>query len=134
MNKLTIFSWFGFPIPMEDKDFWIALDQLVEESEIIIDRSKGNRHPRYHNLSYEVDYGYLKGTSSMDGHGIDLWRGTKENPMLDAIICTVDLRKKDSEIKLLLGCTAAEKEFIYRFHNQDQYLNGILIERDPNSL
>lgn len=91
-----------------NKDFWEALDRLVEESEIIIDRPKGSRHPKYRNLSYQVDYGYLKGTSSMDGGGIYLWKGTKENPVIDAIICTVDLWKKDSEIKLLLGCTADE--------------------------
>lgn len=77
-----------------NQDFWKALDRLVEESEIIIDRPKGSRHPKYHNLRYEVDYGYLKGTSSMDGHGIDLWRGTKENPMLDAIICTSTYLKR----------------------------------------
>lgn len=117
-----------------NQDFWKALDRLVEGSEIIIDRPKGSRHSRYHNLRYEVDYGYLKGTSSMDGHGIDLWKGTEENPMLDAIICTVDLCKKDSEIKLLYGCTAAEKELIYRFYNQGQYMKGILMERAPNSL
>lgn len=70
----------------------------------------------------------------MDGGGIDLWKGIKENPVIDVIICTVDLRKRDSEIKLLLGCTEGEKEIIYRFHNQDQYLKGILIDRDPNSL
>lgn len=70
----------------------------------------------------------------MDGGGIDLWKGTKENPVIDAIICTIDLRKKDSEIKLLLGCAEEEKEIIYRFHNQAQYLKGILIDRDPDSL
>lgn len=70
----------------------------------------------------------------MDGGGIDLWKGTKENPEIDAIICTVDLHKKDSEIKLLLGCAEEEKEIIYRFHNQDQYPKGILIERDPDTL
>ena len=39
----------------------------------------------------------------MDGGGIDVWKGTAGN-IIDAIICTVDLIKKDSEIKILFGC------------------------------
>lgn len=32
---------------------------------------------------------------------------------IDAIMCTVDLTKKNSEIKILIGCTKEEKEKIY---------------------
>ena len=52
--------------------FWRMLDDLVKEHEIVIDRPKGSRHPRYPQIVYRLDYGYLKGTSSMDGGGIDL--------------------------------------------------------------
>lgn len=126
MNQLTIFSWFGFSIPMEER---FKLIKSAGFDGVLLWWSD-----EYAAVDGDKHYGYLKGTFSMDGLGIDLWRGTKEKPMLDAIICTVDLYKKDSEIKLLLGCTTAEKEIIYRFHNQDQYMKGILIERDPNSL
>lgn len=112
-----------------DRDFWQAIDKLVAESELVIDRLKGSRHPRYPDTTYQVDYGYLKATKSMDGGGIDVWRGTRKNPEVDAIICTVDLFKKDSEIKLLFGCTDEEKNIIYRFHNESEYMKGILIER-----
>lgn len=61
---------------------------------------------------YEVDYGYLKGTASMDGSGIDVWKGTDTMQEIDAVICTVDLLKRDSEIKILIGCTEAEEEKI----------------------
>lgn len=37
--------------------------------------------------------------------------------------------KKDSEIKLLIGCTKAERESIYRFHNASQYMKGVMILR-----
>lgn len=112
-----------------DKKFWKALDRLVAESELVIDRPKGAQHPKYPEVIYEVDYGYLKGTSSMDGAGIDVWRGTNEAAKVDAVLLIVDLLKKDSEIKLLLGCTDEEKEVIYRFHNESQYMKGILINR-----
>ena len=110
-------------------DFWIALDKLVENSEIVIDRAKGSSHPRFSQIIYKVDYGYLKNTSSMDGSGIDVWVGTMKDKKINAIICIVDLIKKDSEIKILIGCTEEEQEVIYRFHNESEFMKGILIKR-----
>lgn len=112
-----------------DYEFWNALDKMVSDSEIMIDRPKGTRHPRYPELLYEVDYGYLKDTSSMDGGGIDVWRGTDRDQKIDAIICTVDLLKRDSEIKILIGCTKEEKDKIYRLHNESELMKGIMIVR-----
>ena len=101
----------------------------MNESEIIIDRPKGSVHPRYSDFIYNVDYGYLKNTSSMDGSGIDVWVGTEKNKKVDAIICTVDLLKRDSEIKILIGCTNKEKDIICKLHNQSSYMKGILVSR-----
>ena len=112
-----------------EKDFWEALDVLVAGSEIIVDRSKGSTHPRFPSLIYPLDYGYLKGTTAMDGGGIDIWRGSLIQPTVDAIICTVDLMKKDSEIKVLLGCTLEEMKIAYEFHNQGSVMKGMLIKR-----
>ena len=50
-----------------NEDFWNALDELVNTSEIVIDRPKGSAHPRFPDFIYRVDYGYLRDTSSMDG-------------------------------------------------------------------
>lgn len=109
--------------------FWDALDRLVQLSEIIIDRPKGTVHPKYPDFFYEVDYGYLLNTKSMDGGGIDVWKGTNNNQKIDAIMCIIDLIKKDSEIKILLGCTEEEKEKIYEMHNKSVNMKGILIRR-----
>ncbi len=111
-------------------DFWSAMDRLIAQSQIRIDRPKDSAHPKYPHCIYPVDYGYLAGTSGMDGDGIDLWRGSAEANALDAIIVTVDLLKRDSEIKLLLGCTEAEKQRILAFHNDSEFMKGILISRD----
>lgn len=110
-------------------EYWQAIDLLVSESEVVIDRPKGSRHPRYADIIYQVDYGYLKGTASMDEDGIDVWIGTKENPTVDAVMCIIDLVKRDSEIKLLYGCTEEEKAIIYSFHNKSVFMKGLLIER-----
>jgi inorganic pyrophosphatase len=45
-------------------EFWSAIDVLVSESNILIDRPKGSRHPKHENFIYPVDYGYLENTSS----------------------------------------------------------------------
>ena len=111
-----------------NEDFWKALDELVSNSEIVIDRPRGSAHPRFPNFIYKVDYGYLKDTASMDGGGIDVWVGSGEKK-IDAIMCIVDLRKKDSEIKILVGCTEGEKLEVYKTHNETQYMKGVLIRR-----
>lgn len=112
-----------------NNDFWKAVDKLVEKSNIVIDRPKGISHPKFPDFIYKVDYGYLENTSSMDGAGIDVWVGTRDDKIIDAIMCIVDLMKKDSEIKILIGCTEEEKEIIYNTHNETQYMKGVLIRR-----
>lgn len=112
-----------------NSEFWKALDELVSQSKIIIDRPKGTAHPRFPDFIYQVDYGYLENTSSMDGAGIDVWVGTKEDKKVEAVMCIVDLMKRDSEIKILLGCTEEEQEIVYKTHNETEYMKGILIGR-----
>ena len=111
-----------------NEDFWKALDELVNSSEIVIDRPRGSAHPRFPNFIYKVDYGYLKDTASMDGAGIDVWVGSGVKK-IDAIMCIVDLMKRDSEIKILVGCTEEEKLEVYKTHNETQYMKGVLIRR-----
>lgn len=111
-----------------NEDFWKALDELVSNSEIVIDRPRGSAHPRFPNFIYKVDYGYLKDTASMDGGGIGVWVGSGEKK-IDAIMCIVDLRKKDAEIKILVGCTEEEKLEVHKTHNETQYMKGVLIRR-----
>ncbi|MDC7290666.1 inorganic pyrophosphatase [Blautia schinkii] len=113
-----------------NNDFWAAIDKLVDTSKIVIDRPKGTVHPKFPDFVYKIDYGYLEDTSSMDSGGIDVWVGTDEKRSVDAIMCIVDLMKRDSEIKILIGCTEQEKEIIYQTHNETESMKGILIRRD----
>jgi len=116
--------------PLDDKPgFWLHLDRLVAESRIVIDRPKGSAHPRYPGVIYPVDYGYLDGTTAADGGGIDVWVGSTGATQPDAIICTVDLLKRDAEIKLLIGCTEAEQQTILAFHNGES-MRALLVRRN----
>ena len=101
----------------------------MEQSEIIIDRPKGSVHPVHPDFIYQVDYGFLRNTSSMDREGIDISAGSDPTAGIDAILCTVDLLKRDSEIKILLDCTEEEKMLIYKAHNDTSCMKGILIRR-----
>lgn len=112
----------------KNSEFWESIDKLVRSSQIVIDRPKGTAHPKYPSFIYRLDYGYLKNTSSMDGSGIDIWVGSNGGG-IDAIMCIVDLMKKDSEIKILIGCTEEEKKIVYETHNETEYMKGILIRR-----
>jgi len=114
----------------EDVYFWHNLDKLVAESTIIIDRPKGSPHPRFPSFIYPLNYGYLEDTTAMDGGGIDVWQGSCPAQKLDAIMCIVDLKKRDSEIKLLIGCAEDEKAQVYKVHNETEFMKGILIRRD----
>lgn len=118
-----------------NSDFWRALDKMISECEIVIDRPKDSHHPKYHDMIYPLDYGYLRNTSSMDGQGIDVWRGSMPESKLNAIMVIVDLWKRDSEIKLLIGVTDDEAKTIYEFHNNNgDAMQGILIPREESRM
>jgi inorganic pyrophosphatase len=110
-------------------DYWSKLDELIKSSKIVIDKPKGKAHPRYPDLIFPLDYGYLEGTVGGDGQGIDVWLGTAKHRRLTAIAATVDMKKKDAEIKLVIGCTPEEIVIIKKCHN-NQYMSGIIITRD----
>lgn len=113
-----------------DNEFWNVLDWLVSDKHIVIDRARGSAHPRYPDLIYPLDYGYLDGTRALDGGGIDLWRGSLEEPRVTGVIVTADRLKGDVEIKLLLGCTPAEQHSALAVHNR-QSQAGLLVTRRP---
>ena len=109
--------------------FWQRLDALLQRCEIVVDRPKGSHHPRFHEIVYMLDYGYLAGTSSNDGEGIDVWLGSDSARQLDAVICTVDLDKGDAEMKLMVGCTEAEKQHIEKFYNEWPDMGAQIVRR-----
>ena len=113
-----------------DNEFWESLNKLVKENDIVIDRPKGTKHPKYDHIVYELDYGYISDTTTTDGKEIDVFKGSLHNTNVSTILCTIDLLKKDIEIKVLIGCTIPEKEKVYNFLNNSEYMKAIIIEKD----
>ena len=65
----------------------------------------------------------------MNGQGIDVFIGSDNDKKLDAIVCVIDMLKKDSEIKILLGCAESEKVKIYNFLNYSENMKAIMVKR-----
>src|SRR5512145_2712187 len=80
---------------MTNARFWAKVDSLVEGASIVVDRPKGSIHPRLPTLIYPLDYGFLSGTTSGDGHGVDVWSGSLKRRRVTGVICSVDLGKRD---------------------------------------
>jgi inorganic pyrophosphatase len=112
-----------------NRDVWSRLDELLASSELVIDRPKETRHPRYPEVVFPLDYGYLENTTGGDGDGIDVWVGTAGHRRLTAIAATVDMKKRDAEIKLIIGCTDSEVAVIEAFYS-GPYMSAIVIKRD----
>ncbi|MEH1793146.1 hypothetical protein [Nostoc sp.] len=110
-------------------DFWFKLDRLVAASNLKIERPKGTSHPRYPSFVYQLDYGYLQDTQSGDGNNIDVWIGSLLNQTVTAVICSIDLEKRDTEIKILLGCTSEERQAILDIHNTGSQSAILLVRK-----
>jgi len=110
--------------------FWDHLDQLVAGTRVTIDRPRHTAHPDYTDMMYPVDYGYLAGTVSSDGAGIDVFLGTSGKRNVRGIICTVDLVKRDTEMKVLLGCSEQEMMDIVDFLNDSEGMHCYIIRRE----
>lgn len=118
--------------PLPPIKFWAAAEQLVATSEIVIDRPKGSKHPRHPEAIYPVAYGYLRGTTGGDGEGIDVWVGSLKPKSITGVVCTFDLRKRDAELKLLLGCTRREEQHVLSFLNMGD-MAAILVTKDGDT-
>lgn len=114
-----------------DAKFWWLVDQMIIRHELVIDRPQHSAHPRYPDKLYPLDYGYLQGTTSGDGQGIDVWIGSENNQCVTGIICTVDLLKNDMEIKILLDCNAKDIQAIIMFADAGSIAMQV-IEREEN--
>lgn len=116
-------------------DFWQALDALLPQSQLVIDRPRGFRHPRFTDFVYPLDYGYLDGTLSADGEGLDVWLGVaaEGKSLVDCCVCgviaSVDLDKRDAELKLLLNCSEEEMRAIEQIYNRIECVRGLLVTR-----
>jgi inorganic pyrophosphatase len=113
--------------PTAGARFWHTLAELAASAEVVVDRPRNSRHPKFETFVYPLDYGYLEGTSGGDGAGVDVWLGADGRELVGAFM-TVDPYKRDVEVKLLLGCSDLDIEYIRAFY-ADQPQQAVLVRR-----
>ena len=113
---------------MLDWHLWAA---LIRRNGYTIERPRQSRHPRFPEIVYPIDYGYVHGTVGHDGDEVDLFVGTAPTGLVAAML-TDDHRRGDREWKLLYDCSPEEVYLVNGFINYDRRLmEGILLMRRP---
>ena len=67
--------------------------------------------------------------STTESDAIHVYRGTKKPAMVQAVAVSVDILKRDMDVKVLYGCTEEEELEILRFLNQTDYQKCFLVHR-----
>lgn len=110
---------------------WVEWETQVRYGGITIDRPRLSRHPRYPEIIYPLDYGYVNGTLSTDGEELDIFVGTAATGLV-GVEHTRDFRRGDEEPKLLFNCSPVEVYLVHGFLNFDRRLmEGTLTLREP---
>jgi len=99
-------------------DIWKVLQNRIDQNGIRIDRPKGSSHPRFPNLVYPLDYGFIPATTASDGGGVDVFVGTLGEHKITGLLATFDPGKGDAEIKVLYDCTPDETRCVMGWLNQ----------------
>jgi inorganic pyrophosphatase len=93
---------------------WAAAEADVLARGIVLERRRGTAHPRFAEIVYPLDYGYVADTVGEDGEPVDVFVGSGP-PRLVGAYRTVDRRRGDTELKLLWGLTADEVYLVHGF-------------------
>jgi inorganic pyrophosphatase len=114
---------------------WEAWEGVIAARGVEIDRPRAKPHPRFPEVVYPLDYGYVPGTLSSDGEAIDVFVGTAPRLAgcdLVGAILTRDHRQGKREWKLLWRCTPPEIYCAHGFLSFDRRLiDGTLALRFP---
>ncbi len=109
--------------------FWQKLDTLYFSSKLNIAFEKGHTHPKYKNLIYPVQYGYLLDLVDDKDLRIAVFKGSSNTGKIESLIIAADILKKDLEPKLIVGCTEEEVTNVLLFLNQTDLQKTILVKR-----
>lgn len=97
-----------------------------------IDRPKGSRHPRYSDMIYPINYGYVEGVISDDGQEQDVYVLGTDEPIetFEGRVIAIYHRFNDAEDKWIVsfsGSDYSNKEILQAIHFQEQYFEGELV-------
>ena len=95
---------------------------------VIIDRPLGSRHPKFPDMIYPVNYGYIDGIIAGDGEEQDVYILGVDVPLkfFEGEVIAVIHRKNDVEDKWVVaecGRRFSKEEILFATHFQEQYFN-----------
>jgi inorganic pyrophosphatase len=104
---------------------------------VMVDRPLGSRHPRDPGMVYPVNYGYLPGTVSGDGHPIDAYLIGVGEPVewAEGIVVALVLRADDVEDKLVVateGRSYSVEQIAEQVRFQEQYFDSRIVTTRTN--
>ena len=114
-----------------NRDITAILGQTVH---VLIDRPLGSVHPRYPNLVYEVNYGYVPGILGGDGEEQDAYILGIDEPLaeFDGVIIAVLERLNDNESKWIVASANtvwSDEDILQKIHFQEKYFSTRLLRK-----
>lgn len=97
-----------------------------------IDRPAGSRHPRYPDMIYPINYGFVDGMFAPDGAEQDVYVLGTDDPLnrFEGKVIAVYHRFHDVEDKWIVsldGTDYPDEEILRKIRFQEQYFDGELI-------
>ncbi|MCR5381907.1 MAG: inorganic pyrophosphatase [Lentisphaeria bacterium] len=110
---------------VEESDISIKIGSQVT---VTIDRPLGSTHPKYPNLQYPVNYGYVKGVMAADGEDQDAYVIGVEEPVKEytGILIAIIHRLDDVEDKWVVapvGMSYTKEEILKQLAFQEKYFH-----------
>ena len=101
-------------------------DMIGKNVKVIVDRPLGSYHPKYKELYYPVNYGYVPGVIGGDGEEQDAYVLGVNTPLesFEGIVIAVIHRLNDVEDKWVVapkGITFTKEEILQAVDFQEQY-------------
>lgn len=99
---------------------------------MIIDRPLGSRHPKYPDLIYAVNYGYVPGTKAADGEEIDAYVLGEDKSLKNFAgqAIAIVVRLDDNEGKLVvaaLGHRFTAEQIAKQINFQEKYFQSKIV-------
>ena len=99
---------------------------------VTVDRPLGSHHPKYKDMYYPINYGYIEGVIALDGEGQDAYILGVDKPIerFTGKIIAIVHRYDDIEEKWVVcpeGVSFSEEEIFEQICFQEQYYQSEII-------
>ena len=103
-------------------------DVIGNKVRVTVDRPLGSLHPKYSDMLYEVNYGFVEGVVGGDGEWQDAYILGVDEPVSEFVgtVCAVIRRRNDCEVKWVVvpdGTAVCKEEIIAKTRFCERYFD-----------